>query len=722
MTKSAMNSELKITCTVWEKETFELIDYYSNETIKTKFKVNSSGVISKNNKQVLFTPGDNLNRTSSDLITVKKKPDEGKFIIDCGIWSKDLSTLIDEQGAYLVFRGISFKELNNNLSSRYYKLSQGDIIKIGRIFFKVLDIHTKKENVEGKSNADSSIKGTMMRSSSCSNIIVNGQEIIKGAFIPKTGKKQLIDLCLSGNDKINPNNANNSLFVLEKLNKQKKDSLDLTMKNKPVIQKNSSSKELFSLLKKNEKNNIEEEKNSKKGKKEKKVKNKKGKKDKKDKKNENQKKDNNINNSKINKPLCRICYGDDSSDENPLICPCICKGSMKYIHYECLKNWLNSKIEEDISVDSENPEVDVITYNRKDISCELCKEKFPDYIKYNDRFYNISFYKPKFEEFVVLESMRADKHKAKFIHIMSLDNKNCINIGRANECELSISELSVSRFHCIIHKDEGDLFIEDNSSKFGTLILIQNNNMYMNDYIPLRVQINKTFIKFKTIIPFKFTCCKDPYTLETRKYDYQIQNRKCFDILSYFIIKENNLNQEADEDEKEKENIKNEQNLIDDDDNKSKTVEKNEIEIESEVNKDLIDEKSCKEESSNTKNHNNLDNKSETENEQKTHSNRIRKINIKKSKNDAQELPELDKINIDHFKENISIMAEKEIKSPISIGNSHQSKTINLIRLNKGDGNYDKTNANPNLNSNLKNHTGPVVSNQVIINDYKNKK
>ena len=722
MTKSAMNSELKITCTVWEKETFELIDYYSNETIKTKFKVNSSGVISKNNKQVLFTPGDNLNRTSSDLITVKKKPDEGKFIIDCGIWSKDLSTLIDEQGAYLVFRGISFKELNNNLSSRYYKLSQGDIIKIGRIFFKVLDIHTKKENIEGKSNADSSIKGTMMRSSSCSNIIVNGQEIIKGAFIPKTGKKQLIDLCLSGNDKINPNNANNSLFVLEKLNKQKKDSLDLTMKNKPVIQKNSSSKELFSLLKKNEKNNIEEEKNSKKGKKEKKVKNKKGKKDKKDKKNENQKKDNNINNSKINKPLCRICYGDDSSDENPLICPCICKGSMKYIHYECLKNWLNSKIEEDISVDSENPEVDVITYNRKDISCELCKEKFPDYIKYNDRFYNISFYKPKFEEFVVLESMRADKHKAKFIHIMSLDNKNCINIGRANECELSISELSVSRFHCIIHKDEGDLFIEDNSSKFGTLILIQNNNMYMNDYIPLRVQINKTFIKFKTIIPFKFTCCKDPYTLETRKYDYQIQNRKCFDILSYFIIKENNLNQEADEDEKEKENIKNEQNLIDDDDNKSKTVEKNEIEIESEVNKDLIDEKSCKEESSNTKNHNNLDNKSETENEQKTHSNRIRKINIKKSKNDAQELPELDKINIDHFKENISIMAEKEIKSPISIGNSHQSKTINLIRLNKGDGNYDKTNANPNLNSNLKNHTGPVVSNQVIINDYKNKK
>ena len=52
---------------------------------------------------------------------------------------------------------------------------------------------------------------------------------------------------------MNHNNANNSLFVLEKINKRKRDSLDLTMKNKPVMQKNSSSKELFSLLKKSEK-------------------------------------------------------------------------------------------------------------------------------------------------------------------------------------------------------------------------------------------------------------------------------------------------------------------------------------------------------------------------------------------------------------------------------------------------------------------------------------
>ena len=82
----------------------------------------------------------------------------------------------------MVFRGLSFKELNNNLRNRYYKLSQGDIIKIGRIYFKVLDIHIKKDNVEVKSNMDSTIRGNMMRSSSCNN---------KRGFFSKPRKKAI---------------------------------------------------------------------------------------------------------------------------------------------------------------------------------------------------------------------------------------------------------------------------------------------------------------------------------------------------------------------------------------------------------------------------------------------------------------------------------------------------------------------------------------------------
>ena len=687
MENKISNSELSIKCTIWERETFELIDYYSKETIDTRFKVNSSGVISRNNKQISFIPGESNPEASSDLIRIKKNESDGRFIIDCGEWSKDLAQLVDEQGAFMVYRGISIKQLNNNLNNRYYKLSQGDIIKIGRIYFKVLDIHLKSYNADIKSNADSTIRGTIIRSSSCNSIVVNGQEIIKGAFSPNQNKKDAVDLCLSGNANLNQNN--NSLFVIEKTNKKENESAN------KIISKVGSTKELFSMTKKNNKKTKDKvEKNNKN---EKKV----------DEKNEM---DGNNQKNKSNR-ICRICYGDDTTSENPLICPCICKGSMKYIHYECLKNWLNSKIEEDISVDSENPEVEVISYNRKDISCELCKEKLPDYVKHNDRYYNISFYKPKFEEFVVLESMRADKHKAKFIHIISYDKKSSINIGRANECELSISELSVSRFHCIIHKDEGELFLEDNSSKFGTLVLIQNNNMYMNDYVPLKVQTNKTYIKFKIVKPFKISCCRDPYIFESKKYDYQIQNRKCFDILSYFIIKEDDPNQtEKEEEEENKNNINEKENDLIDDDDKNENEGKKEDNNVNNVNKELINDDTKKE------------NKSEIDYEHldsKTHSHRIKKVNIKKGKNDASELPNLNKINIEHFRDSISLIADKDGKQPGANNNNNgqQNKQISLIKLSKKEGNYDKTNANPSIGGNS---TIPVNS-LGVVNDYSNK-
>ena len=163
----------------------------------------------------------------------------------------------------------------------------------------------KKENDEVKSNVDSTIRGTMMRSSSCSNIVVNGQEIIKGSFTSKINKKQLADLCLSGNAKLNPNN--NSLFFLEKKNNQKLESLDYTMKNKEkIIYRVSSSKELFSVTKKETKTKNKENKNrenyfkSDKDKKEKKLKKSKKKEKEKEKEKEN------ILKSPKNKAICRI--------------------------------------------------------------------------------------------------------------------------------------------------------------------------------------------------------------------------------------------------------------------------------------------------------------------------------------------------------------------------------------------------------------------------------
>ena len=37
---------------------------------------------------------------------------------------------------------------------------------------------------------------------------------------------------------------------------------------------------------------------------------------------------------------CKICWDNTSTVENPLLNSCSCAGSVRYIHYECLKYWL----------------------------------------------------------------------------------------------------------------------------------------------------------------------------------------------------------------------------------------------------------------------------------------------------------------------------------------------------------------------------------------------
>ncbi|NWY15145.1 MARH7 ligase, partial [Aphelocoma coerulescens] len=60
--------------------------------------------------------------------------------------------------------------------------------------------------------------------------------------------------------------------------------------------------------------------------------------------------------------LCRICQMSSASSDNLLIEPCKCTGSLQYVHQECMKKWLKSKINSGSSLEA-------VT------TCELCKEK-----------------------------------------------------------------------------------------------------------------------------------------------------------------------------------------------------------------------------------------------------------------------------------------------------------------------------------------------------------
>ncbi|OMJ79436.1 hypothetical protein SteCoe_20537 [Stentor coeruleus] len=53
--------------------------------------------------------------------------------------------------------------------------------------------------------------------------------------------------------------------------------------------------------------------------------------------------------------MCRICF-EHENESNPIICPCRCNGTMKYIHEECLKSWILSQ-----------------SRDLNEFSCDICK-------------------------------------------------------------------------------------------------------------------------------------------------------------------------------------------------------------------------------------------------------------------------------------------------------------------------------------------------------------
>ena len=545
------NSELLIKSKIWNNDSLELIDFSDYNTEKTEIKVQSSGILSRIGKIITFTKGKKVNKTPFELFSINRNDENGYFYLNCLKPPKELIKILGSNSTYFIFKGNKYKNINN-ISQKYYKLNQGDIIKLGKIYLKVLVIQIENNQIEDNKygteiNSLNNSKSSIFRSSSFRSAVVNGQEIIQGIYSPShrifENKTMRLMNSLKRNDNINifagkhninflGKNGNNHIIYKKSIslnkNNEKRDLLYLSINKIRNENKNyfKEKEEKIKLSLFDEKDLMIKEKVKQKPKKNKKARN------------------------------CRICYGIDFSIENPLICPCTCKGSMKYIHFKCLKNWLNSKIEIDLNI---NPQIEQevgITYSAKELYCELCKSKFPDYIKHKGKIYNISFYKPKFNKYIILESIRADKFKTKFFHILSFDNNKChITLGRSNDCELSIPELSVSRFHCFIHRDKNKLYLEDNNSKFGTCVLLQNSNLLLTDNEPLRIVKGKTYIKLNMLTSSNCLSCCMAKIFDSKFYSYQTQNQKYCDVTSSFVIKEDNLDSSESEDEKEKNNI-----------------------------------------------------------------------------------------------------------------------------------------------------------------------
>jgi len=270
--------------------------------------------------------------------------------------------------------------------------------------------------------------------------------------------------------------------------------------------------------------------------------------------------------------FCRICYGEEDDKDDPLLQPCICHGSMKYIHFNCLKHWLKTNT---FILVEENESSKSFIYRLP--QCELCKAKLPNIIMHKGKPYNIFDFGNEFKSYIVLECLTEDKQKNKYLYIVSLDHNNqLINIGRAHDCSLVISDASISRNHCAIRIKNKRMFLEDCSSKFGTLVLIQSEKLKLVEQLRLYMQIGRSFIRCLVKVPFSFFgCCT---VSVTTNFDYYYNQN---------IIKDEikpKINIKLDDDNEEE----NENNLIFEENNECATNAYKQINIKGEVEENAL--------------------------------------------------------------------------------------------------------------------------------------
>ena len=189
---------------------------------------------------------------------------------------------------------------------------------------------------------------------------------------------------------------------------------------------------------------------------------------------------------------CWICLGTSSTSiDNPLINICKCKD--KFVHYLCLKEYLQKKI-----IITENFISTVTSYCCKKFNCDMCLTPYPTRFKiseFNKEYELIDLNLPEEFNYMILESLGFVKEKdnIKNIHIIRFTEDE-ISIGRNPINDVIDKDLTVSRYHAILkyNQAEGKVVLENRSETYGTLVLIKGN-IKMNEN-HLNLQIGNSFI------------------------------------------------------------------------------------------------------------------------------------------------------------------------------------------------------------------------------------
>ena len=163
---------------------------------------------------------------------------------------------------------------------------------------------------------------------------------------------------------------------------------------------------------------------------------------------------------------CRVCLSDKTSADNPMLAPCNCAGTMRLIHLNCLQHWLRSRLTTKASAN-------VVSFAWKSLDCELCKKSFPSRVTIEGKVIDLMDIPKPEGRYFILEGLSKDRNSPKSLHVVSMNNKSELKMGRGHESEIRISDISASRCHASVRLSGGKFYLDDENSKFGTLVQVK---------------------------------------------------------------------------------------------------------------------------------------------------------------------------------------------------------------------------------------------------------
>jgi hypothetical protein len=131
---------------------------------------------------------------------------------------------------------------------------------------------------------------------------------------------------------------------------------------------------------------------------------------------------------------------------------------------------------------------------------KLTKEK----IKFRNEVISFVEYTKPESCYIILESLSNEKRETRHVYIIDMKEKKTMKIGRANDADVRMTDISISRNHAFLKLNSTGFYLEDNASKFGTLVQLQNDVMFLpnklfalqSGRIYILITMTKTFLGY----------------------------------------------------------------------------------------------------------------------------------------------------------------------------------------------------------------------------------